>query len=181
MALCGGLTIGVDNMEPYTPPLLMVKVPPVSSSIRQAVVLGLFGKVTYLPLDLGKAEFLGTAQDRNHQPLAAADGHSDIAVIMVDDVTAVDGSVYQRKILQAGNRRPDKKGHESQPYPVFVGEFLTDLLARPFHLRHVRFIEGGQQCHGLFGFQESCRYGSANGAHMDAALFLFGSLIVLLA
>jgi hypothetical protein len=29
---CGGLMIGVDSMEPNTPPLLIVNVPPVSSS-----------------------------------------------------------------------------------------------------------------------------------------------------
>ena len=33
MALCGALTIGVDSSEPNTPPLVMLKVPPVRSSI----------------------------------------------------------------------------------------------------------------------------------------------------
>jgi len=33
MALCGALTIGVDISEPNTPPLVIEKVPPVSSSI----------------------------------------------------------------------------------------------------------------------------------------------------
>eukprot|EP00955_Chlamydomonas_euryale_P114645 366294-Chlamydomonas_euryale.AAC.6 len=34
MADCGGLMIGVDIIEPYTPPLEMVKVPPAMSSIE---------------------------------------------------------------------------------------------------------------------------------------------------
>ena len=33
MALCGELTIGVDSNEPNTPPLVMVNVPPVNSSM----------------------------------------------------------------------------------------------------------------------------------------------------
>jgi hypothetical protein len=33
MALCGGLMMGVPNRLPYTPPLLMVKVPPAISSM----------------------------------------------------------------------------------------------------------------------------------------------------
>ena len=33
MADCGGFIMGVDNMEPNTPPLVMVKVPPSISSI----------------------------------------------------------------------------------------------------------------------------------------------------
>ena len=32
MALCGGLRIGVESMEPNTPPLVMVKTPPCKSS-----------------------------------------------------------------------------------------------------------------------------------------------------
>ena len=32
IADCGGLMIGVPNIEPYTPPLLMVNVPPSMSS-----------------------------------------------------------------------------------------------------------------------------------------------------
>jgi hypothetical protein len=30
--LCGGLTIGVDSSDPKTPPFVIVKVPPCSSS-----------------------------------------------------------------------------------------------------------------------------------------------------
>jgi hypothetical protein len=33
MADCGGLMMGVDSSEPYTPPLLMVNVPPAMSSM----------------------------------------------------------------------------------------------------------------------------------------------------
>ncbi len=33
IALCGAFTIGVDMSEPNTPPLVMVKVPPVRSSM----------------------------------------------------------------------------------------------------------------------------------------------------
>jgi hypothetical protein len=32
MALCGGLRMGVESSEPKTPPLVIEKVPPVSSS-----------------------------------------------------------------------------------------------------------------------------------------------------
>lgn len=35
MADCGGLIIGVPNMEPKTPPLLMVNVPPSMSSMAR--------------------------------------------------------------------------------------------------------------------------------------------------
>ena len=35
IALCGGLRIGVDSSEPNTPPLVMVKVPPVEVLERE--------------------------------------------------------------------------------------------------------------------------------------------------
>jgi hypothetical protein len=34
MALCGGLMIGVESIEPNTPPFEIEKVPPVSSSME---------------------------------------------------------------------------------------------------------------------------------------------------
>ncbi|GAI86198.1 unnamed protein product, partial [marine sediment metagenome] len=39
IALCGGLTIGVDISEPNVPPLVMVKVPPCRSSSVSLPVL----------------------------------------------------------------------------------------------------------------------------------------------
>jgi hypothetical protein len=42
IAVCGGLIIGVPNIEPYTPPLEMVKVPPAMSSILILLSLALF-------------------------------------------------------------------------------------------------------------------------------------------
>ena len=38
MALCGGLMMGVESMEPKTPPLVTVKVPPLISSSVSAPV-----------------------------------------------------------------------------------------------------------------------------------------------
>ena len=42
--LCGGLIIGVDNIEPKTPPLVIVNVPPVISSTVICPSLALIAK-----------------------------------------------------------------------------------------------------------------------------------------
>ena len=44
MADCGGLMIGVPSMEPKTPPLLMVKVPPSMSSGSRVPSLACVGR-----------------------------------------------------------------------------------------------------------------------------------------
>ena len=44
MADCGGLMMGVDIMDPYTPPLLMVKVPPAMSSMLMVPSRAFFPK-----------------------------------------------------------------------------------------------------------------------------------------
>ncbi|MNY36741.1 hypothetical protein D3C86_1712490 [compost metagenome] len=49
MAACGGLTIGVDIIEPKVPPLVMVKVPPVISSIDSLPSRAFLPKVAMPP------------------------------------------------------------------------------------------------------------------------------------
>ena len=49
MPLCGGLRIGVDISEPKTPPLEIVKVPPVRSSIVELAVARLAGRARRSP------------------------------------------------------------------------------------------------------------------------------------
>ena len=67
IALCGALTIGVDISEPNTPPLVMVNVPPVRSSMRDRAVARLLGVVADLLLDVGEALQVRIAHDRHHQ------------------------------------------------------------------------------------------------------------------
>ena len=76
MPLCGGLTIGVESIEPKTPPLVMVKVPPSNSSGSTGPSPG--GKIADRLFDLGEAQLFGVAHDRHDQPLAVADRDADV-------------------------------------------------------------------------------------------------------
>ena len=67
MADCGGLMIGVDSIEPKTPPLEMEKVPPVSSSIEILPSLA-FWPYSAIFFDVGDAHLVGVAQDRHTRP-----------------------------------------------------------------------------------------------------------------
>ena len=91
--LWGGLTIGVERSEPKTPPLVIVNVPP-SSSSGLSLLLGARGdEVGDRLLDFGEAQPLGVAQHGHDEALRAADGDADVVVVAIDDVVAADFGV----------------------------------------------------------------------------------------
>lgn len=55
IADCGGLIIGVPNMDPNTPPLLMVKVPPSMSSTASSF-LRAYKRITVLNVNVTSAK-----------------------------------------------------------------------------------------------------------------------------
>ena len=67
IALCGGLMIGVESMEPNTPPLEIENVPPVSSSMVSFPYCARLPKSAIVLLDLGKPHLFDVAKYRHHQ------------------------------------------------------------------------------------------------------------------
>jgi hypothetical protein len=51
-------------------------------------------------LDVGNAHLVGIAHHRHHQALVGADGDADVAVVLVDDVGAVDLGIDRRDFLE---------------------------------------------------------------------------------
>ncbi len=69
IALCGGLMIGVDSIEPNTPPLEIENVPPVSSSIVELAVSRALARSRRSPSRSRRSrQLVGVAQHRHHQP-----------------------------------------------------------------------------------------------------------------
>ena len=69
---------------------MIVKVPPGQVVHGELAVAGLLAERADGLLDLGEAELVGVAHDRNHQTALGADGDADVVVVLVDDVGAVD-------------------------------------------------------------------------------------------
>ena len=67
IADCGGLTIGVDSIEPNTPPLVIVNVPPVISSIVSLPSRALPAKSAIYFSMSAKLMLIRIAQDRHHE------------------------------------------------------------------------------------------------------------------
>ena len=61
IALCGALTIGVDISEPKTPPLVIVKVPPVRSSMA---IVPSRARLAYSPTSFSMLAKLFTSASR---------------------------------------------------------------------------------------------------------------------
>src|SRR6516225_7951673 len=75
--------------------------------------------------DLGKTHPVGVAQYRHHEPLLEPDRDSDVVMVLVDDVDAVDLGVDPGKFPQRDDRRLDEDRHEAKTRPVFFLERLS--------------------------------------------------------
>ena len=109
IAICGELRIGVDISEPNTPPLVIVNVPPVSSS---SVIEPSRALPAYAPIVFSisrEAHPLGIAQHRHHQAAIGGDRDADVVVLVIDDVAAVDGSINDREALAVPRSMPSRR------------------------------------------------------------------------
>jgi hypothetical protein len=70
MAEPGGLRIGVDIIEPKTPPLEIVNTAPVSSESSSTLLRARCESA--IQLDLGHAQMVGVAQHRHHEAALGA-------------------------------------------------------------------------------------------------------------
>ena len=71
IADCGGLIIGVDNMEPKIPPFVIVKVPPVISSIFNLPSLAFIARSFILFSILSKVIFSAFLKTGTIKPFSA--------------------------------------------------------------------------------------------------------------
>ena len=91
------------------PPLVMLNVPPVSSSSFSAPSRARLAEIGDRLLDLGEAHAVGIADHRHHQPARAADRDAHVDEVLVDDVVAVDLGVDRREFLQRGTHSLDEE------------------------------------------------------------------------
>ena len=75
------------------PPLVIVNVPPVSSSICSVPLARTLPKSRIEILDLRKTHRLGVAKDGHHEPASVDDRDADVEELVVDDVVVVDRRV----------------------------------------------------------------------------------------
>ena len=159
MALCGGLRIGVDSSEPKTPPLVMVKVPPVRSSMLELSRRAPCWQNSRIARSISaRLSVFGVAQDRHDQPALAADGDADVAEIVVDDLVAVDRGVDVRVMLErldAGACTKNDMNPRRTPWRLL--EVVPVPGAQVHDRLHVDLVERGQHRRGLLSHAPGAR------------------------
>jgi hypothetical protein len=70
----------VLNIEPKTPPLVIVNVPPRRSSMESFPLWDLDHQLLDIFFDIGKRQLIGIADHRDDQTLLGANRHADVIV-----------------------------------------------------------------------------------------------------
>ena len=96
----------MDISEPYTPPLVMLNVPPGQLIQLQRAVARSATEIGNGALDLGKAHDVDVADHRHDKARRSADRDAHVDEVLVDDVVAVDLGVYGGELLQRGDSTP---------------------------------------------------------------------------
>ena len=166
MPLCGGLTIGVDSSEPKTPPLVMVNVPPSSSSGFSLSSCGACGEVGDAPARFRRSS---TAR-RRAAPARPAPcrrrrrcrcRNSCDRRCRVSRISALNCG----HCLERVDDRLDEERHEAELDAVLFLERLLVLLAQREHRRHVDLVERRQQRGRVLRLDEPLGDGAPQQAH----------------
>ena len=106
--------MGVLNMEPKTPPLVIVKHPPVISSTVIFPSRTLVAKSLMADSTPAKSKRVRVANHRHHQAFGATHRHRDIRAVKADHVVAVNHAGHRRVEFERTNHRQRKEAHEAQ-------------------------------------------------------------------
>jgi len=101
-------------------------------------------RVTNGLLDFGIAHLVGVTQNGHHQAAFGTDRDTDIEIIVVNDILAVDRRVDRGETLQRFDRSGGEKGHHAQLDAMRLLEGVAVGGARVHHRLQVYLVEGGQ-------------------------------------
>jgi len=112
---------------------------------RDRALARLAGIVGDLLLELGKSPGIRVAHDRDDQTTLGGDRHTDVVILVIDDVIAVDRGVDDRESLQCGDRGLDEEGHEPELHAVLFLEALAMARAQLLHRSQIDLVERREQ------------------------------------
>ena len=97
------------------------------------------------------------------------------AIVLVDDVGAVDLGIDRRDFLEGVADRLGEKAHEAKLDAVLFLKQVLVGIAQVHHRLHVHLVEGGQHGGGVLGVLQPLGDGLAQTGHLDP-LFALASL-----
>src|SRR5262252_9848540 len=125
--------------------------------------------------DLCKRHVIGIANNRHDQTLLGADRYTDMIIIPVDDVGAVDLGVHGRDLLQCLNAGADKEAHEPELHTVLFFKQIPVLCAQRHDSTHIDLVEGREHGGGVLCILQAARNGLTQSRHVYA---LFAGSII---
>ena len=105
----------------------MVNVPPCMSATLSLPSRAARPRRPISLLDLGDAHLIGIAHDRHDKALVGADRHTDMGIVLVDDVRTVDLGVDRRNFLQRMRHRLGEEAHEAKLHAMLLLEHVLVL------------------------------------------------------
>lgn len=141
--------IGALIIEPKTPPLERVNVPPLMSSGVIAPALALSARFLrdwvrkIYVFTIKERHPLDVTHDRNNQTLLGLDSHTDINEVSVDDFIGfvIDNRVDDRSLNKSPGTSLQKEAHEAQLETRLLGPLFTKILP---HVHNVLHVDLGQ-------------------------------------
>jgi hypothetical protein len=123
--------------------------------------------------DLGNRHLVGIAHHRHDQALVGADSHADMAVVLVDDVGAIDLGIDRRDFFQRMADRLGEEAHEAELHAMLLLKQLLVLFADVHHRAHVHLVVGGQHGGGVLRVFQAAGDGLAQAGHAHAIFARF--------
>ena len=157
--------MGVLSMEPNTPPLVIVKHPPVISSTVILPSRTFRAKSLIADSTPAKSKRIRIAYHRHHQAFGATHRYRDVRAVKADHVVAVNHARYRRVEFERSNNRQRKEAHEAQTDAVLLRKSLLVLLAQIHDRLHIHLVEGGQHGRFVLHGNQTLRQLPTEGAH----------------
>ena len=156
--------IGADIREPNTPPLVMVKLPPVRSSTVSLPSRPLTASSLISSRCLPCPGYRHHAEPR-HQAARRRNRHTDVEIVVVDHIIAVDRRIHFRVTFQGFNHRFHVEGHKAQTNAGVFKRFHRTASRRSIIGFMLTSVERGRHGGGVFRFQQTLCHTLTQASH----------------
>ena len=106
-------------------------------------------------LDISHTQGIDITQHWGYQTAWGRNRNTDIKVVVVNHIFAINRSIHFRIAFQSFNYRFDIEGHKAQTNTVTLLESFTVLLTQVHDRLHIDFVKRGQHRCTVFRFQQT--------------------------
>ena len=154
--------------DPYTPPFVMVNVPPCKSSIFSFPSRALLAKSAMSRSRPAKAFLVRIAHDRNHESPLRANRYANVIEIVLNEILILDVAIDHRDGFKRFDTSLNKERHQAEFDAVLFRKLILFVPAQFLDGAHVAFIESRQDRCGVLRHHKLLRDLAAQRRHLFA-------------